>query len=367
MVLDRDTAVALEQLTAAVDVLVAAGVEPFDGRDAVTVIGELETQVRRLHAQQVALVDTIDRRNLHRADGHASAKVMVRHVAKLSNTEAHRRASAARALRDLPSVHEAFRAGRIGSCQVDRIARVHANERVRASLIAREESFAAEAERAGYKLFDQMVTDWVRLIDEDATRDLNQRHHENRDASFVQDFDGSWTFGGGCASLPGAEIAEIFKRFHEAETLADWEKARAELGDAATAADLGRTDGQRCFDALFEIFQRAASHQGDHGGSVIVTNIVIDHASFERLCRQFTDELVDRPNPDFGSAGGGGFRCSTLDGHPVDVTDAVANALVGHVRRVVVGADSVVIDLGRRRRLFTGAAQIAVQLSASGC
>ncbi len=48
-------------------------------------------------------------------------------------------------------------------------------------------------------------------------------------------------------------------------------------------------------------------------------------------------------------------------------TEAVANALVGHVRRVVVGADSVVIDLGRRRRLFTGPAQLAARLSSTEC
>ncbi|MEO9220745.1 MAG: HNH endonuclease signature motif containing protein [Mycobacteriaceae bacterium] len=371
MVLDPGTAAALELLGAGVDAVVAAGVAPVDGPDAVVVVRELEVLVRRLRAQQVAVVEAIDRGGLHRVDGHGSAKVMVRHVARLSSGEAHRRASAARALRDLPAVAEAFRAGRIGSCQVERIARVHANERVRCALVDNEGSFAREAAMVSFRLFDLMVTNWVRLVDEDGTCDANERRHENRDASFVQDFDGSWTFRGGCASLSGAEVAEIFKRFVEAETLADWEKARAEHGDAATVADLGRTDNQRRFDALFQIFQRAASDQAAHGGSVVVTNIVIDHVTFERLCRQFAGATVEPPDPGFGPGAGrgsgDGFRCSTLDGRPVGATDAVANALVGHVRRVVVGADSVVIDLGRRRRLFTGAAQLAVQLSAAEC
>lgn len=40
-----------------------------------------------------------------------------------------------------------------------------------------------------------------------------------------------------------------------------------------------------------------------------------------------------------------GFGCSTLDGPTIDPTEAVANALIGHIRRVVMGAGSMVIDL----------------------
>ena len=49
------------------------------------------------------------------------------------------------------------------------------------------------------------------------------------------------------------------------------------------------------------------------------------------------------------------------------MTEAVANALVGHVRRVVIDAEGTVIDLSRRRRLFTGAAALAVKLASSEC
>ncbi len=45
----------------------------------------------------------------------------------------------------------------------------------------------------------------------------------------------------------------------------------------------------------------------------------------------------------------------------------MAATLVGQVRRVVMGADSVVIDQGRSQRLFTGSARLAVQLSSSEC
>ena len=50
--------------------------------------------------------------------------------------------------------------------------------------------------------------------------------------------------------------------------------------------------------------------------------------------------------------------------HPHDVLRA---ALAGHVRRVVVDPDGVVIDLGRRQRLFTGAARRAAELLVRRC
>ena len=39
----------------------------------------------------------------------------------------------------------------------------------------------------------------------------------------------------------------------------------------------------------------------------------------------------------------------------------------GYVRRIVVDPDGVVLDMGRKRRLFTGAARTAVKLMESHC
>ena len=44
----------------------------------------------------------------------------------------------------------------------------------------------------------------------------------------------------------------------------------------------------------------------------------------------------------------------------------MSHALLGYVRRTVYGADSVTIDLGRRR-MFTGYGRLAAQLSADEC
>ncbi|CAN5162775.1 hypothetical protein BH20ACT3_BH20ACT3_06680 [soil metagenome] len=300
-VLDEATAEAFDRLSAGLDALSVAEVEPVDAGDATTVIGELEVVARRVRALQIEAVDAIDQRGLHRVDGHASAKVLVRHVAKLSGAEAARRAGAARALRDLPAVREAFRFGEIGSDQVDRIARAHANSRVRDRLGGQDEALVAHAKASSYRAFDATVTGWVRRVDEDGTCDRARRSHENRDAKMVQDFDGSWTITAGCGSLQGAELEEIFRRFIDAEFAGDWANARARLGDAATVDDLDRNDSQRRFDAFYEIFQRAAAaHAAAAGGSQVVTNIVIDQATFERHLTRLFDTDPGPPDTNLG-------------------------------------------------------------------
>ncbi|MGI8936960.1 MAG: hypothetical protein ACR2JF_01860 [Iamia sp.] len=234
--------------------------------------------------------------------------------------------------------------------------------------MANEASFVAEAEANSYDTFDLMVGEWVRLVDEDGTRDRNERSHRNRDARLHQDFDGSWILTGGCASLQGAELHSILTRFIEAEFQADWAQARAAKGDAATTADLARTDGQRRFDALSAIFAQAADHHAtSEGGSQIVTNVVIDQDTFERIAALLAGGPPEEHDPAFSPFPAPKYRCSTLDGNPIEATEAVAAALIGHIRRVVIGADSVVIDLGRRRRLFTGPAALAVKLSNTTC
>jgi hypothetical protein len=59
-------------------------------------------------------------------------------------------------------------------------------------------------------------------------------------------------------------------------------------------------------------------------------------------------------------------RCETTTGVAIDVFDAVAAMQVGHLRRVVVDAARVVIDLGRKRR-FTGNARDAVLINGRRC
>jgi hypothetical protein len=60
-------------------------------------------------------------------------------------------------------------------------------------------------------------------------------------------------------------------------------------------------------------------------------------------------------------------RCETSRGYQIDPDDLLAATLVGQVRRVMLDTAGVVIDLGRRSRLFTGGARDAVLLADRWC
>ena len=125
---------------------------------------------------------------------------------------------------------------------------------------------------------------------------------------------------------------------------------------------LERSAAQRRFDALRTIFERAASTAAGGRPPEPVVNIVVDQATFEAwLARMSADP--DARSRDVEST----RRCETTDGVQVAPADAVALALRGHVRRVVMDTAGVVIDLGRKVRLFTGSAREAAMLQGTRC
>ncbi len=100
-------------------------------------------------------------------------------------------------------------------------------------------------------------------------------------------------------------------------------------------------------------------------GHTITTDVVMDDETFERetlrLASEDPDEIIGANDPTRTD-----YACHTLTGHRLHARSAVARALHGFLRRNVIGANGVTIDLGRRR-LFTGYARLAAQLSASEC
>jgi hypothetical protein len=396
----------IERAHGALDALACAP-PPSDPGEALVRVREVERLARRVRALQIGTLDAVHEQGLHRADGHASGRVMVEHAGRLSEAEAKRRDRARRTLAAMPVVAAGLASGRIGACQVDRIALVFVNPRVRDRFVALDAQVALLAATLTYPEFDRRLRNWVRQVDEEGTADRARRCHENRRARLVQDFDGGWELLGAFGSLTGAQMHTIFKAFVEAEFQADWAEARAIHGDATTVAHLARSYDQRDADAIARIFELAANaHAVAPGGAPIDTTILVDQASFERELRRAAGlDLEPRPDPGLapepgdepapasepgersepdaegeGPSEGGderegasapargtGFRCETPDGHPVDPTEAFANALTGRVRRAVVGWDGVVIDHSGHHKLFTGALRAAVLMSRTTC
>lgn len=434
-VLDPVVAGAVESADAAVGMLLADAWVPESCDEAMVRVREYEALGRRVHAAQLGVLEAISRSGVYKADGHASSKVMVRLGANLSNAQALRRDQVARMVRELPVVAAAHALGKVGTAQVERIARTYANRRVRDQLIEVDAQMARAAAMLPYQEFDAALTDWERLADEDGAGDRAERVDANRDFRMPWNFDGSGRFEGGGGGVDCQIIEDIWQRQVRREWEADWAEARCRLGDAVTVEDLVRTDGQRRFDAMKTCMIRG--DLAEHGVAArTCTDLVQDVVTFERaLAKLFGtdpgpdprlttwwDDLLDTlplaaegpgaepgsepdadeagaapatatdpapddaapetgpdtepgtgagsPEPPAGDARGGGlvgFRCGTIDGRPLDPTEVAVATLVGHIRRVVTGADGVVLDAGRKDRCFTGARQLAVRLSSTTC
>jgi hypothetical protein len=120
-----------------------------------------------------------------------------------------------------------------------------------------------------------------------------------------------------------------------------------------------RSDAQRRFDAMYAIFERAAATAPDATAAVPLVNLVLDVPTLKAYL-DGTGETAVPADPRLR-------RSETTGGIPVPPGDVMAAMMWGQVRRVVVDSAGVVINMGRRRRLFTGNARQAVLLQSSRC
>ena len=376
---DGDLAASFEALTAAVQAAAEATAEATTAADVLAAGRRWELVHRLVGAAQIDNLARIDAERLHRIDGHRSVKAHARHTLKISPEEASRRAKAARALRDLPEIAAALRSGRIGLDHVQVLARVHANPRIKDKVPARQEKFLRWADEESFDDFKTKVVDWERVVDLDGGFKDNERNHDNRNVRLIRnDLEKIWDLAGHFADDQGARMREIFDHHVDMLWKADWAEARGRLGDAATTSDLKRTDAQRRADALARIFNDAAGAPADTPVPAIVHNIVWSAETYLGLAdllgsdaatldthwsASLTDLKAQRGqwcDPDR-------YRCSTLDGVSLEPVEQFMSSLVNHVRRVIVNTKGVVIDLGRKARLFTGSARLAAQLQHPHC
>jgi len=354
-----DPDVALKALEVAVGMVQAVDLDGLSPKEELALVGRLEKLRRRLDHGTDRTVGHLDTSAAFSLDGHKTAKGALKAIGRLSGSDAHGRVQTSRALSRLPLVEAAYARGEIPTEHVRAIARTVSNPRVAEWVPEADPIFAHHATVLGYDDFCAALRQWEALADADGADQAAERSHGRRSASLLESaIDGSFRLESNHGALQGAAMAEIFDRFETAELHADWAAARELHGDQATVADLERTPAQRRADALFRIFCRAAAAEGASPEPLV--NIIIDQDSFEDELRRSAgvpvtvdaNEVLDRR------------RCHTLDGTQIRPAEAVAAALVGHVRRVVVDSAGTVIDLGRRQRLFTGSARDAAFLQA---
>jgi len=170
---------------------------------------------------------------------------------------------------------------------------------------------------------------------------------------------------------------------------------------------MARTAPQRRYDAFMRMVRDAIGVISGQVAPEALVNLMIDIATFQRIVDHLfgattgdgvpTDPLTGQPLPDEhgddsadthdqparpaetlgGLFGGVGpiarpddLRrwCShTTDGRFIPPIDIVLEALRGQIRLVITDERGVVLHMGHRKRLFTGALRDAVMLAANRC
>jgi hypothetical protein len=336
----------------------------LDDRAITRRLRDLELERRRVDAELLATMSVAQARGVYREDGHHGLAGWVRANLNWSNAQVSAARQQVRLIDDHPVVGDALHDGHIGVAQVAEMARARANPRCGGEIGDVIDLLVDHAEFLPHPDFRAIVRRWETLADLDGAHAAADVSEANRTASAHEVGGGLDLRASGGSAISTAAMLAIFEGFVEAEFAADVAARTAQYGPYAAAALLPRTDAQRRFDALCAIFRRAAATPAGGRLPAPLVNIVIDQTTFETVLAQH--RLIPPPD-DLEVADLIAARCETVDGIPVPPDDVLQAALRGLVRRVVVDTDGVVIDMGRSRRLFTGAARDAVKFMEAHC
>ena len=348
-------------------------------------IRQLELESRALDARRLALRAAAESKQTPALDGHKSTQAYLRATTNQPAAVALAEVRRARLCRDFPQIGEALLLGRIGVGQIDELVRITRNPRAVKYLDhAQIDMLLGHAEHLSIRGFAQVVDRWLLWADPDgAWRDHTESVEHRSGHVVVVGGEASISAVGGDV-LTAEGLTKIYDHFVEAEFRKDCETRAALYGDRAEEYSLPRTDAQRRFDTIAAIFHRAYAATGDGKLPDPVLNIVCDQRTLhefmgragivlaggdtvdlDELTRQQIDavlaEFVRDPESILTR------RCETVSGHAVPPRLLIQALLTAQVRRVVLDARSTVIDLGERKRLFTGNARIAATLLEQSC
>jgi hypothetical protein len=353
-------------------------------------IRDLELQRRDVESELAATIAVADTRCLYAVDGHHSMAAYLRAVCNWSHGEVARFTGASRLVNAHPAVGDAWADGHIGSSQIAVLSKTHANNRVAHRFAEFIPLLVDNAEHLPIKDFVATVDHFVIFADSDGTQD-DKTAIQGRKAQAVEVAGELNVRASGGSRLETAEFLAIFDRFVEREFQIDLGQRR-EL-EAAAGPDVAfpelRSLTQRRFDALLALARAANAHleaDGTLDAAEPLVSVLADHHTWSwalahcglgtttNLNGESIDPFTGLPADNTllddllgDPADLADRRCVTTNGVPLRPDDVLRAALAGKMRRVILGAKSRPIDLGRAERVFTGAAREAAKLLVAWC
>ncbi len=321
----------------------------------------LEVVRRQVEAASALMVQRVDDTLGYLADGHKNVAAWGRATNNWSPSETARFTKLARVFKRLPQFAETALSGAISVDAMHAVAKVGSNPRVRDHLAEADELFTNGATELTFEELSVLLRHWEELADTDGARQRHDRAVLDRRANVGFVAERAYLDAAG-PSYDGVIFDGVLAHYANIEWQTEWDILSAIHGADMHAGLMERTAGQRRFDALQRIFHIAAGGP-DGTGPAVTVDITIDQATFEH---QLERMLGGNPDP-IPPSHAPNRRCHDRQGRVIDPRAAVAASLVGQVRRKVLAADGVVLDMGRRQRLFTGPQREAVLAAAMFC
>ncbi|MFC7242858.1 DUF222 domain-containing protein [Catellatospora aurea] len=324
----------------------------------------------RLAAVELSLVRELDARAVPAAHGASSTAVWLREHWRIGIRTAKQTLELARALERLPTTADALAAGTVNTEQAAVIAQALAALPCEVGLetAAKAETaligFAAQFEpsvlrRFGERILTHVAPDTAEEHEREALAAQEERAYATRTLTLVADRSGRVRLTGWLDTEAAAVVTAALDPLARPGVLSHTralslsgdsdpvEGSSASGHSAAESARDMRTAGQRRADALTEICRRvlASGELPDNGGDRPQLVITVD---YDGLAQRTGSGLLDNG--------------ATLT--PETVRRIACDA---QVIPAVLGGDGQLLDLGRTRRLVTGALRRALVLRDRGC
>ncbi len=340
------------------------GFRDLRGAERDTAFMGVEREIRRLQGVQAALVHEVAVSSSFVDDAHHNVTSWVQAVTNSSKSTALHHTQVAKLLAELPVLAVAVAAGDVGADQLQLLVGLHSNPRCGHLLADSEDLLLEHAKGLRLREFRLVCQRWLAHADPDGAHRDHETSRENRSVSSTNRGAGHEFRAQGDA-LTGDILIEIIDRQAAIELEHDIAWRANHYGDRANEYPLPRTNKQRRYDAFMTVMTNNTNSGA--GSETPLVNIFTNETTLRYAIRNYFGRDCD--TDDLGDPGMSDrlWMCHTASGAPVDPHDLVTAALIGNIRRVVTDSTGRVIDLGRKQRLFTGAAREAVLLSGNRC
>ena len=345
----------------------------LDDAELDAVIADAEAAKNAADARIAAASSVVSSRQSYRNDGYRSMRSYLKGTLNCSGTRANKIRKRAALINDHPTIGDTWADGHIGTEQIDTLTKAYSHDVAGDRFAEFEPLLLDHAEHLVLDDLGVAVQHFILQADPDGSFD-DQKFREDESTASVTVTNGAVeVHASGGSPQEAEEMSAVFALAVQAEFDKDCEARRVEHGDDALAHPLPRTIQQRKFAALHQIFMSWAAVPADAKTPEPLVNLVIDHITAGNTLA--AHGLVD--DADLFGIGPEAFadaerdllarRCHTTTGTPVHPDVALQAMITGRIRRVVVDADSVVIDMGRTSRLFTGNSRAAAQMLVTRC